>query len=516
MSLAKQLSIGALCTFAGFVGPSLVYASGPSDSPMVRIDSGVLHGQRDGAVDIFRGVPYAKPPIGSLRWKPPQPASWQGVRSAESYGPACLQQTNGNGVPNLGGYSGPTSEDCLTLNVWAPKHARMAPVMVWIHGGANRFSASSLPVWDGATFARDGVVLVSFNYRLAGLGYFAHPALTAEAGPHDSLGNYGLMDQIAVLRWVRRNIAAFGGDSKNVTVIGESSGGNQTLWLMTVASAGNLFQKAIVESAGGWIDPATLEQREQDGVKLAQRAGLRGGGVTAAALRALSADAFLDPSFDFDFEPFIDGRLVTETPAQAFARSHFTPRRLIIGFNSFEGSVMRGNALSSLGDQSRRLMSLYPSGQGDLSERQLWGDMYAGAPSRWIAGRSATRAPAYLYRFSYVPESERATLPGAPHGGELPYVFDSWARLTAPGGKELQLAAEDRAMTTLVHGCWVAFAKTGRPDCPQGPVWPEYSASGDHLMDFDGQSMVRSNVRKAQFDAIERALLPRALDSSNR
>ncbi len=378
-------------------------------------------------------------------------------------------------------------------------------------------------MWNGAAFARDGVVLVSFNYRLGGLGYFAHPSLTAESSRNEPLGNYALMDQIAVLRWVQRNIAAFGGDPSNVTLFGESSGANDTLWLMTVRAARGLFQKAIVESAGGWIAPDTLAERERDGVKLAHLAGLDGSRASAAALRALPVSAFLDPSYTFDFEPFIDGRLVTETPTQAFARARFVGRPTIIGFNSFEASVWRPNFISALDIPIVKLAGLYPDNlTTEASKRSLWGDQYDGAPSRWIAARIATRAPAYLYRFSYVPQSQRGLLPGAPHGSELPFVFDSWDRFNGAvaslyrlmSGGRFEVSAQDRAVTALIHGCWVAFAKSGRPDCPEGPVWPQYSITADQLMDFDVQSTVRSGVRKAQFDALERELLPRVLHSS--
>jgi para-nitrobenzyl esterase len=493
-------------------------AAGAAGSPQVRIATGLLHGRRQDEVDVFKGVPYAQPPVGPLRFRPPRPAArWNGVLAADRFGPACMQPLSASGMPNLGGYAGPTSEDCLTLNIWAPAGAKRAPVMVFIHGGANRFSASSFSFYDGTAFARDGVVLVSFNYRLGGLGYFAHPALTAEGGSHELLGNFALMDQIAALQWIQRNIAAFGGDPANVTLFGESSGANQTLWLMTVRSASALFQKAIVESAGGWIPPVTLREQEQQGVKLSELAGLQGSAATAAALRALPASAFLDPSFTFNFVPFIDGRLVTHTPTQAFAGSRFKGRPLMIGFNSFEGAVMPPGFLSQLGDRRSELAPLYPDNlTTDLSVRLLYGDQFAGASSRWIARRMATRTPAYLYRFSYVTEQRRAQTPGAPHFGEIPFVFDSWDRLGPLEAAVWQLLGAgavppgggDRILTARVHGCWVAFARSGRPECPGGPAWPEYSAGGDPLMDFDVQPAIVNGVRKAQFDALERVLLP--------
>jgi para-nitrobenzyl esterase len=509
MHARRSKSLAALSALICLCGVSIAFAA----PPQARVASGLLLGQRTDAVNVFKSIPYAAPPTGELRWKPPEPARrWKGVRAADTFGPACPQPTNVSGAPNLGGYAGPTDENCLTLNVWAPRAARRAPVMVWIHGGAHRFGAGSMPLYNGTAFARDGVVLVSFNYRLAGLGYFAHPALTEEAGPRRPLGDFGLMDQIAVLRWVRDNIGAFGGDPSNVTVFGESSSAIDVQALMATRAARDLFQKAIVESGGSWVTPVRLREREADGVKLASRAGLSGPQATATALRALPATAFLDPSFSFDFEPFIDGRLITETSTQAFARRRASRKPMIIGFNSFEGAIAPGFA--ALGDLPRRLGALYPdNGQGDAALRALYGDRFFGAPSRWVAAQAAPRAKTYLYRFSYVPEHDRRRLPGAPHGSEIAFVFDSWDRL---GGAVLdQLAGsasgptpQDRDMTALIHGCWVAFAKTGAPDCPPAPAWAAYSTATDQLMEFDVQSALRGGVAKARFDALERAVLP--------
>jgi para-nitrobenzyl esterase len=203
----------------------------------VKIDSGLVAGVAEGSAVVFRSIPYAAPPTGALRWKPPAaPAPWSGVRLADKAGPACSQPVT-PGRPNLGGYDGPTSEDCLTLNVTAPVGASKAPVMVWVYGGGNIAGSPDLASTDARNFARDGVVLVAMNYRLGPLGFFAHPALTAEASAHAPLANYGLMDQVSALRWVRRNIAAFGGDPDNVTLFGESAGGEDVLASMTIPRA---------------------------------------------------------------------------------------------------------------------------------------------------------------------------------------------------------------------------------------------------------------------------------------
>ena len=489
--------------------------------PLVHVASGVLQGQRADGIAVFEGVPYAAAPVGPLRWRPPVPApAWSDVRDAAGFGPACPQPVSADGAPNLGLYAGPTSEDCLTLNVWAPPGARRAPVMVWIHGGGHRFGAASMGLFDGAAFARDGVVLVSFNYRLGALAYFAHPSLTREAGPRQPLGNYGLMDEIAALRWVQRNIAAFGGDPRNVTVFGQSSSAIDVQALMALPGSAGLFQKAIVESGGSWVGPVRLKDREADGVSLAASAGLAADQASAAALRALPVSALLDPSFRFDFEPFVDGRLVTETSTRAFARGGVAAKPLVIGSNSFEGAIAPG--FTALGDLPQRLGALYPdNGQGDSALRALYGDRFFGAPTRWVAARSAAKAETWLYRFSYVPEHERTALPGAPHGFETPFVFDSWDKLpasllTAFAGSAAGPTPQDRAMTARIHGCWVAFAKTGRPTCPATPAWPPYSQAGDQLMDFEVQPVVRRGLNKPQDDALERAVLPAILAPPSR
>ncbi|HEY5412196.1 MAG TPA: carboxylesterase family protein [Caulobacteraceae bacterium] len=468
---------------------------------MARLDQGALAGTSSGRIVAFKGIPYAAPPVGALRWKPPQPAaSWTGARPATAFGPSCLQPT---GAANIGGDPGPVSEDCLTLNVWAPRGSHGLPVMVWIHGGGHRFGSASQPYYDGAPFARDGVVFVSFNYRLAGLGFFAHPALTREAGPKALLGNYGLMDQMAALAWVKRNARAFGGDPRNVTLFGESSSALDVQALMAAPAASGLFQKAIVESSCDWDEPTSLAQREQDGLALAAKAGL-GPDATAAELRALPGGAFLDPRFEFEFAPFEDGRLLTRTVARAFADGRVPAIPLMLGSNSYEGAVAQN--LDGLKGLARLVGGLYPNhGEGEAALRTLDTDRYFGAPCRWIARQQSRAAPTFLYRFSYLTKAARAVLPGAPHGSELPYVFDGWP-LAAP--------AEDRAMAHRLHHCWISFAKAGRPLCPGAPAWPAYARGKDQLMNFDVATTVQSGVRAAQYDALERLVLPDILPGS--
>jgi len=267
----------------GWLGLILAAASASADEQpiTVKVEQGAIVGRTDGAIDVFKSVPFAAPPVGPLRWAPPRPAAaWSAPREASAYGPACPQPIDPSGKPNGAGYVGPTSEDCLNLNVFAPHGARRAPVMVWIFGGGDTMGANAVPSNDGTNFARDGVILVSINYRLGALGFFAHPALTRAAAAGEPIANYGVMDQIAALRWIRRNIKAFGGDPDNVTIFGESAGGANVLTLMTTPAARGLFQKASVESGGGWEpEPglAAAEARRERRAAARPAAGQAGG-----------------------------------------------------------------------------------------------------------------------------------------------------------------------------------------------------------------------------------------------
>jgi para-nitrobenzyl esterase len=510
LPLSAVFGLAAL-TFKLSAAVTPAVAPAPDEPPKVRVESGVLAGVAEGGVRIFRGIPFAAPPVGPLRWKAPQPpVPWSGERKATEPGPACLQPTG-----KEGGVAGgdPLSEDCLTLQVFAPKEARQAPVMVWVHGGANVIGASSKAVYDGSAFARDGVVLVAVNYRLGPLGFFAHPALTHAAKPDEPLANYGVMDQIAALQWVRRNVAAFGGDPGNVTLFGESAGGLDALVLLSTPAARGLFTKAIVESPGRNWDPLpTLAATEAQGMKAAAKAGLADN-ATADQLRALPASRLI-ADLDNEYGPVTDGRLLTESPAQAFATGHAIDVPLIIGSNGYEASLFPGSAakLSALPAEMRAAYAGEAQSEESLGAA-LFTDRYFTAPVRWFARQAAPGAPAWLYRFSYVRPSQRTKVPGAPHGSEIPYVFDSWDKLSSLSSL---LPAEARAVTALVHSCWVSFAKTGLPACQGAPAWPAYAPDSDELMEFDLKTAVSRHFRQPQLDAQDRAaaaFLPGTTDS---
>ncbi len=465
--------------------------------PRARTESGAVVGLEKGPAAIYRAIPYAAPPLAGLRWKPPRPpVAWPDARAATAPGPACPQSILPGGVPNVGGYNGPISEDCLTLDVTAPAHQAHgagAPVMVWIYGGGNIAGASNLPSYDAVNFARDGVIVVAMNYRLGALGFFAHPALTREAGRDEPLANYGLMDQIAALRWVQRNIAAFGGDPGNVTIFGESAGGGDVLALLSIPAARGLFRRAIVQSGGGWSPGSSLATSETQGAEVANQVGLAGPAATTAQLRALTVDQLLA----------VDGRLVMEDALHAFASGHEIDVPLIIGSNSNEASLM--SIFAGGGEATQKatppMRAVYAAPTDTELARQMFNDRVMGAPARWIAARAAKGAPSWLYYFSYVPERQRQTRPGTNHASEIPFVFDS---LDAVPGRTPLITPSERAAAALTHACWVAFARTGTPTC--GEVrWPRYDPSKDQLLEIGMDVGVRQHFRKPQLDAQEEA-----------
>lgn len=450
-------------------------ASGP---PTARVEGGTVVGETADGLNTFKGIPYAAAPVGALRWEPPKPViAWSGERQATAFGASCSQ------TQRLGREAS-TSEDCLFLNVWAPAKAKNAPVMVWIHGGSNLNGSGS--IYNGAAFARDGIVTVTINYRMGALGFFAHPALTRAASATDPLANYGLMDQTAALEWVRKNIKAFGGDPKRVTVFGESAGAIDIYALLGLKSSRGLFNQAILESNITWGDSQPLAKAEQDGKALAMRAGAPET-ATLADLRAIPADKLVAAAAGAQF-PMVDGRFMTETSLQAVARGHTMDIPTIVGTNSFEASLIART-------------------EKDPRKLTDWTNAQAGAPARFIAAKSASGEPSWLYFFSYVASERRATAPGAAHATEIAYVFGGEMRPAGappPAGALATAPArsdEDRAMATLMHSCWVAFAKTGAPKCASGPAWPKFDPKNQQLMEFGSPSGVRTDFRKAELDA---------------
>jgi para-nitrobenzyl esterase len=477
----------------------------------VAIDSGKLQGAVDNGILSFKGIPYAAPPVGDFRWRPPQPAArWSGVRSAAKYGSDCMQLPFPSDAAPLGT---PPAEDCLYLNVWRPESpsARPLPVMVWIYGGGFVNGGSSPQVYDGSEFARQGIVFVSFNYRLGRFGFFAHPALTAES-KDGLLGNYAYMDQIAALRWVQRNIKAFGGDPANVTLFGESAGGGSVHALINSPMTQGLFQKAIVESGGGrggFMGTPRLHDSvngkpsaEQAGVAFAKKVGITGDGADALkALRALRADAIVDKmNMASMFQaagtysgPMIDGKVITGEPQEAYLAGTQPKIPLIVGANSMEigfGTAKTTDELfASFGEHAQTARAAYdPDGKGDLRAlmAKVTSDRMMVEPARFVAATLSKQGqPVWQYRFSYVAESMRSQWPGAPHATEIPFVFDTVKAKYAD-----KLTDNDEKAAQAIHAYWVQFAKTGNPNGAGMPDWPKYTTENDAVMDFTANGPV--------------------------
>ncbi len=485
--------------------PSGAVASSTSRllSSPVRTTDGLISGvpgKADG-VAVFKGIPFGAPPVGELRWKPPQPvAAWQGVRAGDKFGPACIQPHQRERVPDNRAVdlpdSPPVSEDCLYLNVWTPAAAAKTrlPVMVWIYGGAYTEGAGSSPYNQGDTLAAKGVVVVTFNYRLGSLGFLAHPDLTAESPQHAS-GNYALTDVLAVLQWVQKNIAAFGGNPGNVTIFGESAGAAIASALVGSPPAKGLFERAISES-GTWmgLNLAPMRTRasaEQQTLKVAAQLGA----ANLAALRALSAD---DAANRLPKQGMIiDGWVVPEDLALTFAAGKQNPVDVLVGSNRDEGSFAAGfgppmtlqrwkdSAGQRWGNLAELGLQAYPAtddAQAAANSIGMFADNMAWISRLYAAQQRAIGKRVYVYHFVHEPPyAPGARNLGVCHTCELPYVFDNLATLRLyPDNSAPDLAvasAADRKLATLMSSYWINFARTGDPNGRGLPRWPLFEAA---------------------------------------
>lgn len=504
-------------------------ASSQNDPLVVRTSTGLIRGiARPNGGAQFRGIPYAEPPVGSLRWHVPVPKkSWPGVRNANAYGSACSQ-------PLLGGawnrYDAEhSSEDCLYLNVDTPTWPaqKTLPVMFWIHGGANAGGSGSGGLYNDGTLTQHGVVIVTINYRLGIFGFFAHPELTRES-PHHASGDYGLMDQILALRWVRDNIARFGGDPGNITVFGQSAGSMDTGMLMTSPLARGLFQRAIGES-GAPFSPqvASLADAEKQGVQVAAKLNVPPGAEGIVALRKIAAADLIQQIGALALAwpgigPDVDGWVLPRSPADVFKAGDEAQIPLLLGTNSREfgdsgsGDQLRAAIEQDAGDEAPHALALYGLANGGLGATD---PLYGTAGQQWGADtifhcpittealwHFAAHDATYEYEFDHAIPGQEAQ--GAVHSAELPYVF---GQFPTTGNIAGNFGPVDVHLADLIETYFTNFAKTGDPNGIGLPIWPKLDASGRYLIfTEEGQAVVSSGpLRGPQCDLYRGVLAER-------
>jgi len=468
------------------------FASAQNPFSTVKTDAGQISGTDNGdaSVHIFKGIPFAAPPVGNLRWKAPQPvAHWSGIKACTDFSKMPMQ-----GKPNeFGVYTReflikdePLSEDCLYLNVWsgAKTPSEKRPVIVWIYGGGFVSGGTNVPIYDGEALAKKGVILVSINYRVGIFGFFAHPELTKESPNHTS-GNYGLMDQLAALKWVKKNIAAFGGDPDNVTIAGQSAGSYGVNYLVASPLAKGLFKGAIAESGAHMVPGSgvTLAEAEQSGLKTAE--ALHAGSL--ADLRKLPAEELLKQN---NFRPIVDGYFLPQVPADIFAANKENQVPLLTGWNeddAFIGTLKSAADYTAgiqkrFGDKAAEFLKLYPGNtdaEAQRSQINMSRDGMFGVQNfTWANTQSAkNRAKVYLYRFTRrMPATEDFKKYGAFHTGEVGYVFNNLKFLNRP------FEPLDQQLADVISSYWVNFAESGNPNGPGLPAWPAYNSNGNQTM----------------------------------
>ncbi|WP_052572716.1 carboxylesterase family protein [Haloferula sp. BvORR071] len=489
-----------------------------AQGPQVRVTGGTIEGiaAKDG-IQAFKGIPFAAPPVGPLRWKFPQPVQpWEGIRPAKDYGHSAEQSR----VAALAmGVTGGLDEDCLYLNVWSSTGAKDLPVMVWIHGGAFTSGSGSQALYDGAHLAGKGVVVVTINYRLGPLGFMAHPELTQEGG--GSSGNYGIRDQIAALEWVRDNITNFGGTPANVTIFGESAGAYSVNILAASPRAKGLFHRAIAESGGSFAPPKNdaaafgplhlpLKRAETEGEKLLGRLKVS----SIAKARELPAKAIIDAATsDTTGSAVFDGTILPKDIFELYAHKQFNDTPLLVGSNSDEAAMfvwgkltpdkVKQQAAAGLGDYAGKILALYPhtsvdeatwAGKAILTDLAFTWHAWTWAGMQGSHGKN----PAFLYYFDHRPPGNTS---GASHAAEIGYVFGNLSPL---GLFSRGSSAEDKRLSELMMNYWVNFAKTGDPNGADLPKWPAFTRQSPEGMIFDAKPGARAMpyaYRMPTFDA---------------
>ena len=490
----------------GFATLILAGLAGAQESPAVAVSGGKIRGSALSSGAVFKGIPFAAPPLGNLRWREPgEVKPWSGVRDSTQFGSRCMQ--NGDGV----------SEDCLYLNVWTPEWPPKSskPVMLWIHGGGNFAGASSDAIFDGESLARLGVVLVSANYRLGVFGFFAHPELTAESKHHVS-GNYGLMDQVAALKWVHDNIARFGGDPRNITIFGESAGSLDINVLLTSPLTKGLFARLIGES-GPVVAPPSLAEGEKKGLSVAEK--LKADSLRK--LRALPAEdlqkatgqglSFLGPLLGV----VVDGWVLPKPPFQVFEAGQEHRADLLLGSNAREltrpffpvGGLSQGIA-DQFGPLAARALDVYGIKGGQEPEPD---PVYGSSMAQWatdsqfrcgtvaqLVWHSRAGNAAYQFQFSRVPPGREAV--GAAHGSEIPYVFGTLS-IAGRAANAPKYDSVDAAVSDQMQRYWTNFAKSGDPNGTALPHWAKFDPTARAYMDLTANGAVmREGLRREACD----------------
>jgi para-nitrobenzyl esterase len=470
---------------------------------IVKVDGGMIEGYLEDEIAVYKGIPYAAPPVGELRWKAPQPVNpWNGIRKAKNYGNACPQLK----LPVKGFINADMSEDCLYLNVWAPTNAidKKLPVMVWFYGGGFFIGSSSNSVYTGEQFAKRDVIMVSFEYRIGTFGFLAHPELSAESPNHVS-GNYGLLDQIAALQWVQRNIKAFGGDPDCVTIFGQSAGGQSVSMLAASPLAKGLFHRAICQS-GGSFGPVkkikesdsmqSLEGAEEEGVKFASRKGAN----SIAELRKLDADKLIMNIGVDALWPIADGHVIKDDQYKLYQKGEYSDVPVLIGYNSNDGSMFASSEKMPTGykaflnerfeNLAPQILENYPEGDNNTtmqSKANIYRDSYFGWYTyAWAHLQTKTgKSKVYVYYFD---QEQPKMNPfyygflkpvGVPHAGEIPYVFNHMYN-----DSSIHFEANHQKLAETTISYWVNFAKTGNPNGNGVPLWPAYKVNEPMVMNL--------------------------------
>jgi len=505
--------LSVLCLAGALAGPA-----GAADR--VKVTGGVVEGTvgADPSVRLFKGIPFAAPPVGDLRWKAPQPVvAWTGVRRADEWGNRCMQ---GPMWGPLNTRDKTMSEDCLYLNVWTParKPNEKRPVFVVFHGGGFAAGSSSEPRTDGEWFARQGIVVVDPNYRLALFGFMAHPELTREGAGHGS-GNYGMLDQAAALEWVKANIAAFGGDPGNITINGESAGSMSVSALLVSPLTKHLVRRAIGQSGAFFASPSRgiaekpLAEKEQDGVKFGESVGAK----TLAELRAKPAEELLATVMKiggWGYAPGVDGYFLPDTVAALYAAGLQAKVPLLAGWTSSEmGMAVAMNPqkptaatfpealekrLPGRGADAARVYPAATDAEALQAAADLESDLFiAYSTWKWIEVHSKSGAPVWRYRFDRtLPEANGSNRFGAPHASDIEYSFNTL------DSKKADWQPEDRKAAETMSRAFANFIKTGTPNGPGVPEWPEYGKT-HQVMHFDGTSAVKPEEGRARYELLE-------------